>query len=88
MTIYIGNIAYNVTAEDLQALLEEYSKVKKLTVPSDKELGRIKGYAFVELEDEDKEEDAINGLNNTQHMGRNIKVERANSSKSPYQAKV
>lgn len=86
MTIYIGNIAYNVTTEDLTALFEEYSKVKKITMPTDRELGRIKGYAFIELEDSAKEDEAIGNLHNTQHMGRNIKVEKANSAKPTFTA--
>ena len=44
----------------------------------------MRGYAFIELEDLEQETPAIDALNNTQHMGRNIRVERSNYEKSPY----
>lgn len=84
MTVYISNISYKATKQDIEALFETFGKVKNMTIPKDASKHRMRGYAFVELEDEQAETNIIDVLNNTQHMGRNIRVERANCEKSPY----
>jgi|GEM_PF-6098632 len=84
MTIYISNVSYKATKEDIDALFAPFSGVKNKTIPKDHTKNRMRGYAFVELEDQSQEMAAIDALNNTQHMGRNIRVERANCEKSPY----
>ena len=78
MTIYIGNISYTATAGDLEQLFAQYGRVIKVTIPKDHEKSRMKGYAFIEMEDALDEDAAIQGLNKAQHMGRSLKVEKAN----------
>lgn len=78
MTIYIGNISYTATNTDLEALFGTYGRVIKVTIPKDHEKNRMKGYAFIELETSAEEDAAIEGLNKAQHMGRSLKVEKAN----------
>ena len=77
MTIYIGNISYSVTATDLESIFDAYGNVVKITIPKDMEKGRIRGYAFVDLEGDTNEDAAIEALNKTQHMGRILKIEKA-----------
>lgn len=84
MTIYISNISYKATKDDIDTLFAPFGGVKNKTIPKDHAKNRMRGYAFVELLDPDQELAAIDVLNNTQHMGRNIRVERANCEKSPY----
>lgn len=84
MTIYMSNISYKATKEDIDALFVPFGGVKNKTIPKDHTKNRMRGYAFVELLDPSQEMAAIDALNNTQHMGRNIRVERSNYEKSPY----
>lgn len=84
MTIYISNISYKATKEDIDELFSTFGGVKNKTIPKDHTKNRMRGYAFIELEDLLQETAAIDALNNTQHMGRNIRVERSNYEKSPY----
>ncbi|NRB07106.1 MAG: RNA-binding protein, partial [Richelia sp.] len=48
MSIYVGNISYQVTEEDLNEVFSDYGKVKRVQVPMDRETGRQRGFAFVE----------------------------------------
>jgi RNA recognition motif-containing protein len=84
MTIYISNISYKATKEDIDELFAPFGGVKNKTIPKDHTKNRMRGYAFIELEDLAQETHAIDALNNSQHMGRNIRVERSNYEKSPY----
>ena len=49
MSIYVGNIAYSVSQEDIQEVFADYGTVKRVTVPMDRETGRPRGFAFVEM---------------------------------------
>jgi len=77
MTLYIGNIAYTATTQDLETLFGQYGAVKKVTIPQDHEKSRMKGYAFVEFENGADEDKAVAETDKCQHMGRNLKVEKA-----------
>lgn len=77
MTIYVGNLSYSVTQEDLQEVFAEYGTVKKVSLPVDRETGRVRGFGFVELEDESKEEQAIEELDGAEWMGRVLRVNKA-----------
>ncbi len=59
MSIYVGNLAYTAKEEDLEGAFAEYGKVKRITLPTDRETGRPRGFAFVEMEDEASEDKAI-----------------------------
>lgn len=77
MTIYVGNLLYDVTSEDLQEVFSEYGTVKRVYLPTDRETGRPRGFGFVEMEDDDQETTAIETLDGAQWMGRNMKVNKA-----------
>ncbi|MGM3306405.1 RNA recognition motif domain-containing protein [Anabaena sp. WFMT] len=77
MSIYVGNLSYQVTEEDLKAAFSEYGKVSRVQLPTDRETGRPRGFAFVEMESEDQETKAIEALNGAEWMGRDLKVNKA-----------
>ena len=84
MTIYMSNISYKATKEDISELLEEFGGILNITIPKDHAKNRMRGYAFIVLNDPSQENKVIDNLHNMQHMGRTIRVESANSEKSPY----
>jgi RNA recognition motif-containing protein len=77
MTIYVGNLSFDAEVEDLQHLFAEYGSVRKCTLPLDRETGRKRGFAFVEMGDANEETKAINDLQDVEWMGRMIRVNRA-----------
>lgn len=77
MSIFIGNLAYEVTQSDLNEVFSEYGKVQRIHLPTDRETGRMRGFAFIELASEAEEQKAINELNQAEWMGRTLKVDQA-----------
>lgn len=77
MTIYIGNLSYQATEDDLNAVFAEYGQVKRIVLPSDRETGRLRGFAFVEMTDDTQEDKAISELDGAEWMGRQLKVNKA-----------
>ena len=77
MTIYIGNLSYQATEEDLKSVFEEYGTVKRVVLPTDRETGRMRGFAFVEMSDDTSENKAIENLDGADWMGRSLKVNKA-----------
>lgn len=77
MTIYVGNLSYRATEEDLQAVFAEYGEVKRVVLPTDRETGRMRGFAFVEMKDDAQEDSAISELNGAEWMGRQLRVNKA-----------
>jgi RNA recognition motif-containing protein len=77
MSIYVGNLAYQVTQEDLEQAFAEYGTVKRVQLPTDRETGRFRGFAFVEMETEAQEASAIDALDGAEWMGRDLKVNKA-----------
>jgi|SRR6478672_8708215 RNA recognition motif-containing protein len=77
MTIYVGNLSYQATEDDLKSVFEEYGTVKRVVLPTDRETGRMRGFAFVEMEDDKKEDTAITELDGAEWMGRQLKVNKA-----------
>lgn len=77
MSIYVGNLSYDITRDDLNRVFSEYGNVSRVSLPTDRETGRPRGFAFVELEDESKEESAIEDLDGAEWMGRNLRVNKA-----------
>lgn len=77
MTIYVGNLSYRATAEDLTEVFAEYGTVKRIALPTDRETGRMRGFAFVELEEDTQEDNAISELDGAEWMGRQLKVNKA-----------
>jgi RNA recognition motif-containing protein len=77
MTIYVGNLSFDAEVEDLQHLFAEYGAVRKCSLPLDRETGRKRGFAFVEMANDSDETKAINDLQDVEWMGRNIRVNKA-----------
>jgi RNA recognition motif-containing protein len=77
MTIYVGNLSFDAEVEDVQQLFGEYGQVSKCSLPLDRETGRKRGFAFVEMSSPAEETKAIDDLQNVEWMGRNIRVNKA-----------
>lgn len=77
MSIYVGNLSYDVTQEDLTRVFAEYGTVDRISIPTDRETGRPRGFAFVEMGSEEEETSAIADLDGAEWMGRNMKVNKA-----------
>ncbi|MBD2178917.1 RNA-binding protein [Pseudanabaena sp. FACHB-1998] len=77
MTIYVGNLSYQAAKEDLTSVFSDYGTVKRVQLPTDQETGRVRGFAFVDMEDDAQEEAAIAALNEAEWMGRTLRVNKA-----------
>ena len=77
MSIYVGNLSYDVTDQDLTAVFAEYGTVKSVYLPTDRETGRMRGFGFVEMSAESEETAAIEALDGAEWMGRDLKVNKA-----------
>ncbi len=77
MSVYVGNLSYEATEENLNAVFAEYGSVKRVQLPTDRETGRLRGFAFVEMSSEDEETAAIDALDGAEWMGRDLKVNKA-----------
>jgi len=80
MSIFIGNLAYKVRGRQLAALFEPYGEIQSLRIVKDRETGKAKGFAFIEMSERDALK-AITELDNSEFCGRNLKVSEANSQK-------
>ncbi|NEQ96856.1 MAG: RNA-binding protein [Cyanothece sp. SIO2G6] len=77
MSIYVGNLSYGATQDDINQVFTEYGTVKRIQIPTDRETGRPRGFAFVEMATDDEEAAAIEALDGAEWMGRDIKVNKA-----------
>ncbi len=77
MSIYVGNLSYEVGQDDLKQVFAEYGTVNRVQVPTDRETGRARGFAFVEMGTEAEEIAAIEALDGAEWMGRALKVNKA-----------
>lgn len=77
MTIYVGNLSYQAAKDDLSSVFADYGTVKRVQLPTDQETGRVRGFAFVDMEDDAQEEAAIVALNEAEWMGRTLRVNKA-----------
>ncbi|MBK5203109.1 MAG: RNA-binding protein [Prolixibacteraceae bacterium] len=77
MNIYVGNLNYSVKEEDLNELFSEYGEVVSVKLIKDRETGRAKGFAFVEMTNDDEATKAIENLDGSDLEGRNMKVNQA-----------
>jgi len=77
MNIYVGNLPYSVTEEELNELFAEYGEVSAVNMITDKYSGQSKGFAFVEMPTQADAEEAIKGLNHSLLKDRNLKVNQA-----------
>ena len=77
MSIYVGNLSYEATEADLTSVFTEYGSVKRVPFPTDRETGRMRGFAFVEMSAESEEAAAIEALDGAEWMDRQLKVNKA-----------
>ena len=77
MSIYVGNLDYSIEEEDLKEVFGEYGTLKRVYIPTDRETGRVRGFAFVEMESEADEDKAIEDLDGASWMERTLKVNKA-----------
>lgn len=77
MNIYVGNLAFDCTDEDLRSAFEAYGDVASAKVIRDRESGQSRGFGFVEMPADDQGRKAVEGLNGQDHMGRELRVNEA-----------
>ena len=75
--IYVGNLTWECTADDLLALFQEHGNVARAQVITDRETGRSRGFGFVEMENDAEAQKAIEALNGTDYKGRPLTVNEA-----------
>ena len=75
--IYVGNLSYKVTEDDLKDLFAEFGSVTEVNVITDRETGRPRGFAFVEMDSDDEATKAIDSLNGKELQDREIVVNEA-----------
>ena len=75
-SIYVGNLPWSATEEQVQDLFAEYGKVLSVKLISDRETGRARGFGFVEMEDADADA-AVEALDNATFGGRTLRVNEA-----------
>ena len=78
MTLYVGNIAFSMTGDELQAVFAPFGKVTSAKIIIDKRTNRSKGYGFVEMENDRDGYTAIDETNGREVNGRTLKVSKAN----------
>jgi RNA recognition motif-containing protein len=77
MTIYVGNLSFDAEVDDLNHLFAQYGALRNCSLPLDRETGRKRGFAFVEMANEADETKAIDDLQDVEWMGRMIRVNKA-----------
>ena len=77
MNIYVGNLNYRVREDDLKQVMEEYGVVDSVKIIKDRETGKSKGFAFVEMPDDAAAKKAIEELNEAEYEGRQMVVKEA-----------
>ena len=74
MNIYVGNLSWNMTEEDLRSLFEQYGSVSTVKIVKDRETGRSRGFGFVDMPDDNEGQAALTNLYDTEVQGRKIIV--------------
>ena len=77
MKLYVGNISFNTSNQDLNDIFGEFGAVESANVVEDRETGRSRGFGFVEMSSKSEGEAAISALNGTEVDGRELKVNEA-----------
>ncbi len=77
MNIYVGNLSYSTTQDDLRQAFEAFGTVESVNIIQDRETGRSKGFGFVVMPDKASAENAITGMNDKDLCGRKIKANEA-----------
>ncbi len=77
MNIYVGNLSWQMTDEDLRTMFEQYGSVTSAKIVKDKVSGRSKGFGFVEMPEDTEAQNALSSLYESEVMGRKIIVNEA-----------
>jgi RNA recognition motif-containing protein len=77
MNIFVGNLNYRLKSDEIEKLFSEFGQVASVNIVMDRETGRGKGFAFVEMPNDSEGQAAINALNGTEIMGRALVVNEA-----------
>ena len=77
MNIYVSNIAFTATTQDLRQLFESYGAVEKINIITDRDTGQSRGFGFVEMPDSSAAKAAIHGANGKELAGRALTVNEA-----------
>jgi len=80
--IYVGNLSYNATEDEVRSLFEAYGAVDRVSIVTDRDTGQPRGFAFVEMTDDDAATKAMEGLNGTKLGGRNLNINEARPKES------
>ncbi len=75
--IYVGNLPFSATQDEVREVFEEYGSVNEVNLVTDRETGRPRGFGFVEMADDGDADNAIEALDNFNMGGRNLKVNEA-----------
>ncbi len=75
--LYVGNLSYRTSENDLRNSFERYGVVNQVSVITDRETGRSKGFAFVEMQNDNEADDAIQGMNGVELGDRTLTVNEA-----------
>ena len=81
MTIYVGNISYTLSEDEIRRIFEVMGSVETIKLIRDKRTGKSKGYCFIEMPDKKEDMEAINALDGKDVSGRNLRVIKAHSTK-------
>ncbi|NEP19215.1 MAG: RNA-binding protein [Leptolyngbya sp. SIO4C1] len=77
MSVYVGNLSYDITREDLERVFNDYGSVNRVSLPTDRETGRPRGFAFVDMGAEAEEQAVIEALDGAEWMGREMRLNKA-----------
>ena len=83
MNIYVGNVSYDSSEEDLGNLFSEYGTVNSVKIIVNKHTGRSKGFGFVEMENNEEGQKAVESLDGYELSGRNLRVDAAKEREEP-----
>jgi RNA recognition motif-containing protein len=75
--LYVGNLSFNTSTQDLEQMFAEFGTVQSANIIEDRETGRSRGFAFVEMSSKEEGQNAIAGLNGKEIDGRNLTVNEA-----------
>lgn len=77
MNIYVGNLPFKASPAELENIFAAHGTVGRVTIPTDRETGRSRGFAFVEMPDDNEAKTAIDELNGYELQGRQLKINEA-----------
>ncbi len=80
--LYVGNLAFSTTEDELRAVFEQHGSVRSVNVITDRETGRPRGFAFVEMDDASAADAAMRALDGSEVGGRSLKVSEAHDKRS------